>query len=219
MRVSRCWLTCLSLALAAPAWGQTTAIGPASPTFGIRGFAEAGQVSLRSTDSFRAILGEATGPVFGGGAQVLLPWGLFADISANRFRERGTRVFRHDGEIFKLGIPITIRIIPVELTGGYRFARWRWIVPYGGAGVGSTAYRETSRFAEAEENVDERFRSYHVLAGAEIRIWRWISAAVEGHNRWVPDAIGEDGISREFGEDDIGGPSMNVRVIVGIFGR
>ncbi len=210
----------LLLGLTAPAASaQTTVIGPDEPIVGVRGFAQAGYVSLTSTESFKAILGQSTGGVFGGGAQVLLPFGLFAEVSANRFRKHGQRVFHFEGQLFKLGIPETIAINPVEFTGGYRFRHWRWVVPYGGAGVGSTGYRETSRFAEASETVDDRFRSYHLLGGAEIRVWRWLSAAVEGEHRWVPDAIGGDGVSKEFGEDDIGGASFNVKIIIGIFGR
>jgi len=60
MMTLRASVVSTTLLLAAPVWAQTTAMGPPSPTFGIRAFGEAGQHALRSTDSFEAILGEAT---------------------------------------------------------------------------------------------------------------------------------------------------------------
>lgn len=186
------------------------------PLFSVRGFADVGARSFKATDSFEAIFGRATGSVFGGGVEVVIRHGFFVDFRASRFRNTGERVFRFNNEIFELGIPTTVTITPLVLTGGYRFERWR-LVPYGGAGVGWHRYEETSRFAEPSENVDETFRGYHLVGGAEYRIWRWIAVAAEGEWATVPDALGTDpnGISREFNEDDLGGATFRVKVVIG----
>jgi opacity protein-like surface antigen len=187
--------------------------------FSLRGFVDVGARSFTSTDSFEAIFGRATGTVFGGGVEVMERrgrHGFFGAVRASRFRDTGERVFRFNNEIFELGIPTTVTITPLVLSGGYRFERWR-LVPYGGAGVGWHRYEETSRFAEPSENVDETFRGYHVLGGAEFRVWRWIAVAGEGEWATVPDALGNDpnGISREFNEDDLGGATFRVKVVFG----
>ena len=90
-------------------------------------------------------------------------------------------------------------------------------MPYGGAGVGRHRYVETSTFAEASENVSERFTGYHVLGGAEFRLARWLSAAGEAQWATVPDALGDDpnGVSREFDESDLGGVTVRLKIVVG----
>jgi hypothetical protein len=206
------------MVLAAPglahADDQAGAGGAGSRDIGIRGFAAFDYQSFVASESFDAILDTDSGPLFGGGVEVTLPWNLFVQVSAARLRETGQRVFRANDRIFKLGIPTTITITPLDFTGGYRFRFWR-MVPYAGAGGGSQAYRETSEFAEDDENVDERHGSFHILGGVDVPIWRWVGAAFEVQHRWVPDAIGEAGISQEFGEEDLGGTSVRLRVYVG----
>ena len=47
-----------------------------------------------------------------------------------------------------------------------------------------------------------------------MRIWRWIGAGADVRYRAVRDAIGEGGVSKEYGEDDLGGTSVRIRIIV-----
>ena len=59
-----------------------------------------GYINFTATESFDAILGTTSGPIFGGGARVGLPWGgLFADVGAWRFHGEGERAFVFDGEV------------------------------------------------------------------------------------------------------------------------
>jgi opacity protein-like surface antigen len=199
----------------------TVGSGPASaqvrPLFTVRGFGDLGSMSFTAHDSFDAILGRSRGPIFGGGVEVLERHNLFVDFRASRFSESGERVFRFNGEIFQLGIPVDVTVTPIELTGGYRFdLGWR-VVPYGGAGVNWFRYKETSRFATDAENVDETFNGFQILGGAEVRIWKWIAAAGEIQWASVPDALGQDpnGISREFNETDLGGTTIRLKVVIG----
>ena len=185
--------------------------------FTLRGFADAGTTTFTAAQSFNAILGSKSGPVFGGGVEAV-ERNIFLNVRASRFHKTGQRVFLFAGEQFDLGIPTTITVRPLELTGGYRLPFWTRFVPYAGAGVGRYWFKETSQFATAEENVDEQSTGYHVLGGAEVRLARWIGLAGELQWATVPDAIGDDpnSVSHEFNESNLGGTTFRVKIIVGM---
>lgn len=189
----------------------------AQSEFMLRGFGDVGSTSFTAEKSFDAVLGSRSGRVFGGGVEAVLPQRVFVNVRASRFREVGQRVFLLNGEQFNLGIPATITVTPVELTGGYRFDFGSRVIPYGGAGVGWHRYKETSQFADAAENVDERFTGYHLVGGAEFRLARWIGAAAEAQWATVRDALGADpnSVSHEFDESDLGGVTFRLKVVVG----
>lgn len=197
---------------AAPAYAQQRNVN----TIGVRGFATLGNITFQAQDSFDAIFDRHSGPIIGGGAQVLLPRGVFVAIGASRFRQEGERAFvTATGEVFRLGIPLVVTITPLEITGGWRYRKWPRIVPYGGAGYSAYRYRETSDFADPDENVDERFGGFHLLGGAEYRPLRWL--AVGGEVVWasVPDALGNGGVSAAFNEDNLGGTTLRLKISVG----
>jgi hypothetical protein len=200
-----------------------------SNPIGIRGFAEFGGATFTAKETFAAVLGSRSDAIFGGGAQVLLPWGLFAEVRAWRFKREGNRVFiGPDQEVFELGIPLEVTITPFEITGGWRYqrrpplrpplrigARAARLIPYGGAGFSSYRYKETSGFADDAENVDESFPGFHILGGVEYLVHRWV--AVGGEVSWssVANALGEGGASAAFREDNLGGTTFRVKVSVG----
>jgi opacity protein-like surface antigen len=212
MRVWHRWIVRALIAAAASAPFPARA----QSEFMVRGFADAGSTTFTAAESFKAVLGSERGPVFGGGAEVVTPQGVFVSIRASRFRSTGQRVFLFNGQRFDLGVPVTVTITPLELSAGYRFALGR-LVPYGGGGVGWHRYEETSRFAEAAEDFKESFQGYHALAGIELRFARWIAGGAEAQWATVPDALGQDpnGVSREFGESNLGGITLRARVVVG----
>lgn len=194
---------------ARPAAAQDNAIG-------VRGFVTFGSITLTAEDSFDAVLGRTSGPIVGGGGQVLLPWGIYVQVGAGQFKQDGERVFvGPNQQVFRLGIPLEITMTPVEVTGGWRFRRWRQVVPYGGGGFTQLRYKETSEFADPGENVDERFNGFHLVGGVEYQPLRWL--AIGGELAWstVPDAIGAGGVSAIFNEDDLGGTTLRVKVAVG----
>lgn len=213
-----------------PRPGATTTAAKSRPKskIGVSGFVDIGQGFFTAKDSFQAILDASSGPFFGGGGQVQLPWNLFGRVDITRFNQDGERAFVSGTEVFKLGIPTTITVMPIEFTGGYRYplllgrgkgTRARpghgfTLVPYGGAGAGSVQYKETASFAQAGDDVDERFTSYHVLGGVEVPIWWHVGAAVEYQHRWVPDALGTSGVSQAFDETDLGGGTFRLRIMV-----
>jgi hypothetical protein len=208
------WLLCtvaasaLTLASARPARAQS---------IGIRGFAAVGSFTFSAEDSFRAILDKNDGIIFGGGGTVLLPWSVYVEIGAWRFKENGERVLiGPGGDIFKLGIPVEIAITPLELTAGYRFTQvHQRIVPYAGIGYSSYRYQETSESADADENVDERFPGFHLQAGVEYLPVRWL--AIGGEVGWssIADALGEGGVSEHYNEDNLGGTSFRLKISLG----
>jgi opacity protein-like surface antigen len=200
----------LLLACAAPVAAQADA-----PAVSIRGFAEGGYETFHASRTFNAIFREDAGAVFGGGGEIVLRSGIFVRVGASRYENTGERAVRLEGEVFRLGIPLTMTIAPIEVSGGYRFRRSTRLVPYVGGGVSSVGYRERSDFATTDENVDERFTGYQLLGGIEYRLARWIAAAGEVQYSTVPDAIGGGGLSAEFNEDDLGGTTIRLRVIIG----
>jgi hypothetical protein len=208
--------------------GRTTT--PARKSIGVSGFIDLGSTSFTASDSFEAILDTSSGPIFGGGGQVNLPLNLFARVDVTRFKKDGERAFVSNGEVVKLGIPTTIEVMPIEFTGGYRreltFGRrgakpggrpsegFR-IIPFAGAGAGVVQYKETADFAQAGDDVDESFTSYHFVGGVEVPLWKFVGIGAEYHHRWVPDALGTGGVSAEFNETDLGGGTFRFRVIFG----
>ena len=187
-------------------------------SWGVRGTVDAGVTMFTASESFTAIFDRRSGSVIGGGGEVVLPQHIFAAVRVSRFQATGQRVFIFEGETFDLGIETTVRIVPVELSVGYRFGDVdRRVVPFVGAGLGWHRYQEVSEFAEASENVNETYRGYHVLGGAEVRLARWL--AIGGEFQWttVPDALGGDpnSVSAEFGEDNLGGTAARVKFVVG----
>lgn len=219
----------LALALLCAAVFPATAAGqqrPPAPTLpppqplSVRGFADVGASRFAAADTFEAVLGSATGILFGGGGEVVLPQRIFANVRVSRFEKTGERVFASDGEVFPLGIDTTARITPIELTGGYRFAglgRTRSLIPYLGGGVGWHKYEETSDFAEPSENVEETFTGYHVLGGMEYRVGRLFGIGGEVQWTTVPDALGSNlsSASEVFDESDLGGLAFRVRFVIG----
>jgi hypothetical protein len=191
---------------------------PRSRSIEVGGYGMLGGFSFAAKESFDAVLGTTSGPIFGGGARIGLPYGgLFVDVGAWRFSDDGERVFVSNNEVFPLNIPVEIAITPLEISGGWRFQLRRVpkLLPYLGGGLTMMKYTETSDFAEESENVDERFSGYHLFAGAEYRVARWVGVAGEGAWTTVPDAIGESGVSAVFNERDLGGATFRVKVIIG----
>jgi len=208
-------------AVAVPAEAQTRTTrrpAPSSRSIQIGGYAMVGHFTFKATDSFEAILGESRGPIFGGGATIGLPFGgLFVDIGAWRFAQSGERVLVLGGEVVPLGIPVEVTIIPVEISAGWRFRirRLPRLIPYAAGGYTSFGYKETSTFAGAGEDLDERYGGYHLRGGAEFKITRWLGVAGEAAWTTVPDAIGSGGVSEAFNDTNLGGTSIRARITVG----
>ena len=62
--------------------------------------------------------------------------------------------------------------------------------------------------------MNESFTGYAFQGGLDLTLSRMVYAAVEGQYRLVPNALGEDGVSKAFNETDLGGFAF--RVMVGV---
>lgn len=208
------------LAAAAPVAAQSKPRprpAPPSRSFHIGGYGVFGLMNFTAVETFDAVLGKSSGNIYGGGATLGLPLGgLFVDVGAWRFKEIGERVFVNNREVFRLGIPVTITITPLELTAGWKFRlRNSKLVPYAGGGLTMYGYKETSAFSTPSEDVDERFNGYHVMGGVEYKVMRWLGAGGELAWTTIPDAIGTGGASKAFGETDLSGASFRLKITVG----
>jgi opacity protein-like surface antigen len=191
----------------------------------IRGFADAGLTVFTATQSFKAILGTPAGAVVGGGIDVGLTSNVFLSLAASRFRRTGERVFVFENQVFKLNEPDTITVTPLQLSAGYRFlgprpnrfTRPSRLTPYAGGGVGWYRFSETSPHSTSTEDEKTTHAGYHLLAGVETPIRRWMAAAVEGQWALVPNAFGDSAasVARLYDEHDLGGFTLSVRIIVG----
>lgn len=89
------------------------------------------------------------------------------------------------------------------------------LTPYLGGGFGRVSYKESSDFAQGDDNVTSSTSTYHAFVGVEVPVWKWFGLNVEGFYRWAPDAVGEGGVSAEFSETDLGGPALRLKLTVG----
>ena len=185
---------------------------------GFRGFGDVGAMRMAASDTFNAVVGSPTGVVFGGGVEAVFAQNFFVSVQASRFQKDGSRVFVLNEQVFDLGIPTTVSVTPIEISGGYRFkAGGPQIIPYVGGGVGWYRYSETSDFAAAGEDVHETHTGYHLLGGVEYRLSRLFGVAGEAKWSTVPDGLGQDpnSVSAAFDETNLGGTTFLVKFVVG----
>ena len=199
------------LALAAPAAAQDP------PALSIRPFVMATEQSFAASDTFEAAFGKTYFPFFGGGVQVVVKDGFFVEITASRFRRTGERAYLSGGKAFKLGIPLTATITPLEVGAGYRFRlpQLPRVRPYAAIGYGTYAYTETSDFAQAGDDVDTHHSGYVVNGGAEFRLHTWLGLAFDAQYSRVPGILGNGGVSQQAGESDLGGVAARFKLVVG----
>jgi opacity protein-like surface antigen len=205
-----------TLSLVMLLWATADAAAQAATS--VRAFGDIGYATFTAAESFEATLGSRGGAVFGGGAEIVLPQRIFIGVRFSRFQADGERVFINNGERFGLGIPMTVKVTPVLLSAGYRFATARSaVIPYAGGGIGWHAYEETSEFADSGEDVNERFTGYQLLGGAEFRLSRLLGIAGEAEWATVPDALGQNpnSVSAAFDETDLGGFTVRVKLVIG----
>jgi hypothetical protein len=181
-------------------------------SIGFAGFGQFAYTRFAAQNSFQAVTGNAGGTFAGAGAEVRFG-NLFVNGSADHFTKTGQRVLVIDREVFGLGVPDTITLTPIKVTTGWRFTHEN-VTPYVGGGAGRILYKETSDFADAGENIESRFASYHVLGGVEFRSG-WVGTAFEVEYSRVPNALGVSGASAAFQETDLGGIAARVKILVG----
>lgn len=173
--------------------------------------------AFAAAETFKAVFGKNYAPFFGGGLQVVFHGRYYVEIDASRSQQTGQRVFRNNGQNFSLGIPLTATVTPVEITGGYRF-RLKYhpkVRPYVGAGVGWYGYTETSDFSTTTESLDTQKAGVILNGGVEFRVHKWAGLAADVAYSHVTGILGTSGISKDIGDNDLGGVAARVKLIVG----
>lgn len=193
---------------------QTRAPRPAGRTM-VRAFGQFGGVLFTARDSFEAVLDGAFGPIYGGGGQVVFPNGGFIQAGFERFSKQGVRVVVSGNQLFELPLPVDVSVTPVLVTFGYRPVPRGLMAPYLGAGFGIYRYSEATPELPGAESISKSHLGFHFVGGAEIPLMRWVSLAGEAQWAGVPRALGTSGISVVFDEQDLGGTTFRVKVIIG----
>jgi hypothetical protein len=184
------------------------------PSIGLFGLFD--YATIASPKRFDAVFGKhvTTGP--GVGLDVINLWnGLFVRVDGSQSSLSGERVVIFNGEVFKLGIPLTAKLTPLEFGGGWRFASRNpgsRIAPYIGASAISLKYKETSSFADSSENVDATYTGFGIFGGADFQIMKQVFAGVEAQYRSIKISPTADSAAGSFGEKDLGGMVLRVRL-------
>src|SRR6185436_16546318 len=81
----------------------------AQPVQGLtfRPFVMASVQQFSAQETFDAAFGATTEPFFGGGLNITQDDTAYLELTASRFRKTGELAFYNDGEVFRLGIPMT----------------------------------------------------------------------------------------------------------------
>ena len=195
---------------------RTNTVPVGEEGIGVFAFGNVGVTMWNASNTFEAVLGSSTTPMFGGGGQVRFNGRIIIEGAVERFSKNGERVFvTNAGEVFKLGIRDTVRVTPVLVTALYRQPGHR-VAFYGGGGFGQYFFKEDSEFADPSENISDRFTGYHAVFGAEFgALASVLKAAVEVQVASVPDALGTTGASLAFGEHNLGGIQVRVKILGG----
>lgn len=169
-----------------------------------------------SANSAKAVFdGVSGGPTGGAALQYGLGESFFIRAGARYFQRNGERVFvaSPGAEVFELGHPLKVRIIPAYGLIGFRFLQGGSLRPYVGIGGGVTSYDEESEVAGEIFSSTATKPSGQAVLGLDygrgtVRFGGEVMYAL------VPDTIGFDGVSRLYGEDDIGGLTAVVRISI-----
>jgi hypothetical protein len=230
MRTATLVLVLLSWSAAASAQGAFSG-DPDAPAVALRPYFELSRQAFAAADTFENVFGETSARFWGFGVQAAF-WKarIYGEAGMSRMASEdsqmvGERVLVSNNTIYKLGIPLRSTIEPWRIAGGYRFHVSRLVIPYVGVGMTSYHYTEESDFAAPEENLDTDGRGTLFQFGAEIRVHRWVGIAAGAERAQVTGIFGNGGLSHAYtsgellegreGEDDLGGWSMQFRVVVG----
>jgi hypothetical protein len=157
--------------------------------------------------------GTSGGPLVGVGARAGLGQHLFARLSVEHFQRSGERVFVADASspVFRLGHPLSLSLTPVYADLGLQAGLDAALRPYAGIGAGAVLYHEESTVG-GDTTVDSRTRgSARLFAGATVGRGPLRFGAEIAYAR-TPSTLGLGGVSRVYGETDLGSASIAANV-------
>lgn len=199
---------------AVPPAGQSRRGPPRRRPYSLRLFAQGGVSRFTADDTFTAVLGRPNGLWWGGGVHGRSGNGWQVEVAADVFQATGTRVFAFEDEVFDLGIPVTVRLVPVTASLGYRFWTRGARAAYASVGAGRVFVRERSDDADADEDIDADVATYQVVGGFELRSQSSVSMAIEAQYSLTPNAL-TNAVATAYGERDLGGAQLRLKVLFG----
>ena len=156
---------------------------PRKPPVGVRAYGFYEFQALAAADTFNAVTGSSTTNGFGAGFEVTnVVRKIFIRATFAHAGKDGERVFVNNGQVFKLGIPLTVGMTPIELGGGWRTIvdrRGRYAI-YVGAGVVFLNYSETTPSGTSDDNTSKTFSGFSVYGGFDRTFHKHLIAGVEG---------------------------------------
>jgi hypothetical protein len=188
-----------------------------APPIGVRIFGVVEPELMRASQSFDAVTGSSMLVGFGAGADILNVWRqLFVRAAFSTASASGERAYVVGSDVIPNGLTIDVGMRTFEVGAGWRAPMKKHpnYAIYFGGGALFVSYTEDSQLAAAGDNVAESFRGYAVEAGFDTTFAKRFSAAFEGQFRIVPNALGEAGASKSYGETDLGG--LAIRVMIGV---
>jgi opacity protein-like surface antigen len=208
--------TLVAIALAA----LVVAAAPAIEAGEIAIEGQVGYFDMAAKDSATAVFGSTGGVTYGGAARYTFGPGIFVSAGARTFSKDGERVFvaSPGGPVSKLGFPLSVRITPIFFTAGYRFRHGKTLVPYLGIGLSTNQYKETSTVAGQAFEESRSKTGFLGLGGIEVGAG-WLRFAGEASYSTVSDAIGIAGVSKVYGENNIGGWTAVGKLVLAFGGR
>jgi opacity protein-like surface antigen len=169
-------------------------------------------------DSAKAVFdGSSGGFIFGGGVRYALSHHFVLAADLRYFSKDGERVFVADpgGEVFPLGHPLKVKTLPIALVASYRILPDSRFVPYVGAGMGVTSFKEETTVGGLTESDSSSKFSIHALAGVEFFGKGSLGFALEARWFTAPDSVGLAGVSAVYDEKDVGGLSLSGKILFG----
>jgi hypothetical protein len=178
-----------------------------------------GYLGLTASRSAEAVFDSSGGFTWGGAARYTIAKGFFVSAGVRTFSKEGERVFvaRPNGDVARLGFPLSVRLTPVFVTAGWRFRDGKTVVPYAGLGGSLTSFSEESSVAGRSYDVSRTRAGFHLVGGAEVGRGRFRFGAEVGWST-VPNAVGFGGVSAVYKEDDLGGWGVVGKVVVSLWG-
>jgi opacity protein-like surface antigen len=175
---------------------------------------EGGYSSLTNApDTADALFGGSGGVTFGGTVRLGISDSFYVAGAGRYFTKDGERVaLGPDNEVFPLGHPLELRIVPLYGTIGYRFNFSDTLIPYVGVGGGIALLHEESEVGGETESEDASKGMFIGLAGVEYGRGSLRFGGELGYSL-IPDSLGDDGVGAAFDESDLGGFSAVAKVI------
>jgi hypothetical protein len=176
---------------------------------------QVGSFSMAASKSADAVFGSSSGVTYGGALRYTVWRGLYVSAGARTFSKDGERVFVQSpsAPVQKLGFPLSVRITPVFFTLGYRFRDGQMVVPYLGIGGSVTKYKETSEVAGASFDQSSSKGGFHALGGVEVGRGL-LRVGGEASYSTVSGALGLGGVTKVYGEDNLGGFTIVGKLIL-----